>query len=94
MIVIGSNKEILAVPATVMFAVSPKIALALQAGIITPLEDAGDAFAISTSVGAQFMATEKILVDAAFSLPLVAGAENVGQGFDFRTFTVGFGYAL
>lgn len=91
----AGNKEIFYFPATFMYALSPRLGLAGQLGAIVPFESAGDVYMIGASVGAQYMATENILVDAAFSLPaLVSGDAIPFDAADLRTITLGVGYAM
>lgn len=92
-VMVSSNKEILSVPVGLMYAIAPTLALGVQTGIVTPLEDAGDLFLIPLSAGVQYIASDKLVVDLVFSLPALAGGPD-GTGADFRTLTLGVGYAL
>ncbi len=77
-----------------IYGLSPRLGLAGQAGAIVPFNETGDTFAISLSIGAQYMVTEKIMADAAFSLPALAGGDALETGATARVFTLGVGYAL
>lgn len=90
---VGTNKEIFTLPVTAIYALTSKLGLAGQVGATVPFEDAGDFYLIAVSFGAQYMVTEKISADAAFSFPAIAGGPD-GTGTDARTLTVGVGYAL
>jgi hypothetical protein len=90
----GTNKEIFFLPVTVMYALSPKFGLAGQVGVVLPFNETGDTYTIPVSVGGQFMVTDKIAADAAFSLPFLAGGELVETGADARAITVGVSYAM
>ena len=63
---------------------------------MVPLQDTGDLYTVGISLGGQYMLSEKMMVDLAFSLPmLVKGDAYEGiDAFDVRTLTLGFGYAL
>jgi len=91
----GYNKEQLILPGTALYAITPKIGLAGQLGIVLPVEDAGNLFLLGLSVGAQYMVSDKISADATFSLPaLVGGDAVVNDGAKGRIFTLGGSYAL
>ena len=91
-----NNKETLNLPVTALYLLSNKIGLALQLGAVVPLQDTGDLYTVGISLGGQYMLSEKMMVDLAFSLPmLVKGDAYEGiDAFDVRTLTLGFGYAL
>ncbi|MEZ4363543.1 MAG: hypothetical protein R3B48_25430 [Kofleriaceae bacterium] len=90
----SGNKEVLVLPGTVMYAVAPKISLAAQTGLVLPFADAGDTFAIPLSLGASYQLNHRISLDVAFSLPALIGGDQITNGFDARTLTLGGGYAL
>jgi hypothetical protein len=89
----SNNEEFLNVPVTALYSINPKLALALQAGVIIPFKDTGDTFAVPVSIGAQYFVNESLGFNLAFSLPrLVAG--TAPDTFDARTLTVGATYAF
>jgi len=90
-----TNKEALFVPATAAYAVAAKVELALQLGLATPFDGAGDLYQIPLSIGARYQVNDHLGVGLVFSLPAVAGGDKVpATGFDFRTLTLGGSYAL
>ncbi len=91
-----NNKETLNLPVTALYLLSRQIGIALQLGAVIPMEDTGDLYTVGISLGGQYMLSDKMMIDAAFSLPmLVKGDAYEGiDAFDVRTLTVGFGYAL
>lgn len=92
-VVVGSNKEIFFLPITAMYHVSPQLGIALQPLVVLPFEEIADTYEIGASIGVQYV-MNKILIDAAFSLPaLIIGGETEGAT-DVRTFTLGVGYAI
>ncbi len=90
----GGNRERINLPVTLSYAVAPRIALAAQTGIASPLEDLSDNFVVPLSLGAQILATDKVFVDLAFSLPALLGGNDDVTGVDARSLTVGGGYAF
>jgi hypothetical protein len=93
MVATPPNQEVLNIPVTGLYSVTPSIALAVQLGFVLPLENLGDAFAIPLSIGGHVQATDAITLNLAFSLPfLVAGGAL--SGFDARTLTIGGAYAF
>jgi len=90
-----ANKEVLTLPATLLYAAKPKLALAFQLGFVVPFENAGTTFFIPVSFGADYMLSKRTSIDGAFTvLHLAAGDDAGGKGFDVRTFTLGGGYAF
>ena len=90
-----ANKEVLTMPATLMYGVTPKVVAAFQVGLVLPFEQAGDNYFVPVSVGGNYMLNKRASVDAAFTFLHLAGGGNVGAtGADSRTFTIGGGYAL
>ncbi len=89
----AGNKEVLSVPATFMIAVLPKLGIAAQFGLRVPFADTSFTM-FGGSLGAQFFATDKLILDAVFSLPALMGGSAVADGVDIRTFTLGVGYAF
>ena len=85
------NGDVLSVPVTGLYALTPKIAAALQIGLVLPFEDTSNTYAVPLSIGVHFLATEHFLLNAAFSLNrLIAN----GGGADDRSLTIGGSYAL
>jgi hypothetical protein len=73
--------------------VSQQLGIALQPVLVLPFEEIGDSYEVGVSLGVQYV-MNKILIDAAFSLPaLVIGGDTDGAT-DVRTFTLGVGYAI
>jgi hypothetical protein len=90
---VATNKEAFLLPVTALYALTPQLGLAVQAGLQTPFEDLGDLWTFGMSIGAQYMVNQQIFADLAFSLPaLVGGPDNTGA--DLRTLTLGVGYAM
>lgn len=96
-VAIGSNnKETLNLPITALYLLSSQIGLALQLGAVVPLQETGDLYTVGVSLGGQYMLSSQMMIDAAFSLPLlVRGDAYEGiDAFDARVLTLGFGYAF
>lgn len=89
----SGNKEVLTLPATFMYSLSPKLGLAAQLGMIVPFANT-DLYMFGASLGAQYFATDQLILDAAFSLPAIMGGSAVADGVDLRTFTLGVAYAF
>jgi hypothetical protein len=89
----AGNQEVLTVPGTFMYALSPQLALALQLGLWIPFVDTSLGM-FGGSLGVQYFATDHFILDAAFSLPALVGGSAVKDGVDIRTFTLGVGYAF
>jgi hypothetical protein len=88
----SGNSDVLNVPGTVLYTLNPMITLAGQSGLVLPLENTGDAYAVPLSVGAFYKVSGELNVSAAFSLPrLIAGS---GGGTDARSLTLGGSYAF
>jgi hypothetical protein len=86
------NGDILSLPLTGFYALTPKISAALQTGLILPFEDTSDAYVVPLSVGVHFLATEHFNANLSFTfLRLIAGS---GGGADARSLTIGGSYAL
>lgn len=91
-VAVATNQEVLSVPVTGLYSLTPQLALALQLGVVLPLENLGDGYAIPLSIGGHYQATDSLNLNLAFSLPrLVAKAPS---GFDVRTLTLGGTYAF
>jgi hypothetical protein len=91
---VRSNQETLFLPITGLYSLMPELALAAQLGAILPLQDVGDAWLLSFSLGAQYLVTERILADLSFTFPSIVGAEAVSAGIDARSLLLGVGYAF
>lgn len=89
----SGNKETILLPITATYAVTPMIAAAAQVGATVPTESAGDVWTLGASLGAQLHVIEAVTIDAAFSLPLLAGGSAIQTGADVRTMTLGVSYA-
>ena len=88
------NKEVLAVPATFMYAVMPKLGIAVQFALTAPFSDSGWT-TFGASVGVQYFITDQLILDAVFSLPaMMAGDLVLAEGVDARTLTLGVAYAF
>lgn len=93
-VAVGTNKEIFFLPVTALYALSAQLGLAGQVGLVVPFNETGDTYFVALSVGAQFMISEKLAADLAFSLPTIAGGELVDGGTDARSITLGVSYAM
>lgn len=89
----AGNKEVLSVPANFMYALPMRLGLAAQLGLWVPFSDTSLTM-FGASLGVQYFATDKVILDAVFSLPALAGGSAVADGVDMRTFTLGVGYAF
>ncbi|HEY0482669.1 MAG TPA: hypothetical protein VGD37_34340 [Kofleriaceae bacterium] len=93
MVDVTTNPDILSIPVTVLYAVTPMISVSGQVGVSLPLENAGDNYAIPLSIGGHYHVNESLNVTLAFSLlRLAAGADP--KGFDARSLTLGGTYAF
>jgi hypothetical protein len=88
------NQETVFIPATALYTVAPKIAVALQLGFVLPIEDIGNTYAIPLSIGAHYDVNESATVNLAFSLPLLITGLPAGGGLDARSLTLGGTYAF
>jgi hypothetical protein len=89
----AGNKEVLNIPATFMYALPMRLGIAAQLGLVLPISNT-DMTMFGASIGVQYFATDKLIFDAAFSLPALAGGSLVADGIDLRTFTLGVAYAF
>jgi hypothetical protein len=93
MVVVAGNQEVLNLPVTGLYAVTPKASVALQTGLVLPFQSTGDTYAVPLSIGGHFLATPSLNVNLAFTLAkLIGGGE--ATGFDTRTLTLGGTYAF
>jgi hypothetical protein len=88
-----TNGDVLSLPITGLVWVSRRVALALQVGVRVPIEDASNTYAISLSLGAHVVATDKLALTAAFSLTRVVGGGNA-DALDGRALVIGGAYAF
>jgi hypothetical protein len=86
------NSDVLNLPGTVLYTLNPMITLAAQTGLMLPLENIGDAYAVPLSVGAFYKVNDQLNVTAAFSLPRLIAASS--GGIDVRSLTLGGSYAF
>lgn len=91
-IVVAGNSDILNLPATALYAITPVITLAAQSGFVLPLENTGDFYAIPLSIGAHYHVNDQLNVSVAFSLPRLVGGGS--GGIDVRSLTLGGSYAF
>jgi len=89
----SGNKELLTIPVTASYPVAPRLALYLQPALSTPFSDGRELWRLSLALGARFRVNDHLDLGLAFALPLLAGGPD-GTGADFRTLTLGAGYAF
>ena len=90
----AGNKEVLTVPLSGVFAVSPKASLMTQLALLLPFSAAADAYLVAFSLGGMYSVNKQIGIEAAFTLPAVIGGEFQQTGVDGRTFSLGGVYAF
>ena len=90
---VAFNRDVLGIPATVLYAIDPKISVSGQLGIVLPLEDAGDTYSVPLSIGGHYHVNESLTATLAFSLARLIGGGS-GTGFDTRVLTLGGTYAF
>jgi hypothetical protein len=88
----AANEEVVALPATGLYTVAPKIDVAGQVAIVLPIADVGNLYFVGLSVGAFYHVNESLNASLAFSLPRLIAAS--GGGADARTLTLGGTYAF
>jgi len=88
---ITTNGETINLPITVMYAVMPKLSVGGQTGVVLPLQNTGDTYAIPFSLGGRYLVTPKIHADLIFALPVLISGGPI-SGFDGRVLTLGGGY--
>ena len=91
---IAGNQEVFDLPLTFLYALTPRVAVALQSGIMLPFQNAGDFYAIPVSLGAHFHVNDSLNVNLAFTLTALAGGNLQPTGFDGRSLTLGGTYAF
>jgi hypothetical protein len=89
---VTTNADVLALPATGLYAITPQLTAAAQTGLNLPLEDLGDTYTIPLSIGGFFKVNGDLTVSLAFSLPRLIAASN--GGIDARSLTLGGTYAF
>jgi hypothetical protein len=94
MVVVENNTEDFFLPATVYYEVIPKLSVAGQVAVWLPSQETADTWLLGASIGGQYMVSEAIFADLVFSLPALAGGPEDGTGADFRSLSVGGGYAF
>lgn len=88
------NKEALALPISVQYAVIPKLSVSIQSGVALPFEDADEQYTIPLAIGGSYAVTPKAFASLAFAFPnLVDGNDEIGAA-DIRTLILGGGYAF
>lgn len=90
----SGNTELLNLPLSATYMITPKVALAGQAGFILPLADIRHDVVVAASVGAQALVTDDLFVDVVFSLPHWLDTDRSTYGLDARTLTLGAGRAF
>lgn len=89
-----ANLDVLALPVSLHVAAAPRVTVSAQTGLVTPLDGAGDGFAVPLSLGASYAVTPKASAGVGFSLPALLGGDAIADGVDQRTLTIGGSYAL
>lgn len=92
-VVIPGNQDVLDLPVTALYSITPMIAAALQVGVVLPFENTGDTYSIPLSIGGHYRVNDSLNVSLAFSLPRLVGGGS-GTGADTRTLTLGGTYAF
>ncbi|MFT3694366.1 MAG: hypothetical protein QM831_14560 [Kofleriaceae bacterium] len=87
----ASNSEFLYVPLTGAYEVAPKLAIALQLGLVLPFTAPGDTWAIPISIAARYAATPQLGLGLAFTFPDAIGGNSTA---DERDLTLGGTYAF
>jgi opacity protein-like surface antigen len=70
-----------------------RLGIGAQLGAWIPFRDT-NLYMFGASLGVQYFATDKLILDAVFSLPALVGGSAVADGVDLRTFTLGVAYAF
>ena len=87
-----ANPDVINLPVTALFAMTPMVTVSGQTGFVLPLQNLGDSYAIPVSVAGHYHVNESLDVSLAFSLPrLIAGGSG---GIDVRSLTLGGTYAF
>jgi hypothetical protein len=90
------DEDTLALPITGFYAFAPKLSASLQTGVSLPFQNTSDAWAIPLSLGAHYLATERLRLAVALSLTHLIGGDRWSgvTGFDGRSLTLGGSYAF
>jgi hypothetical protein len=88
------NRDVLTVPGTASYPITPQFDVAGQLALGLPFEDAGSLFAFSLAVAGRFHPDPRYGVGLIFALPAVVGGGTLKTGFDIRTVTIGGSYAF
>jgi len=92
-VTISGSRDLLNLPITGLYAVTPLISAAVQVGFVLPLQDTGDAYRLPLSIGGHYRVNDMLSVSLAFSLPALVGGGS-GTGLDARSLTLGGSYAF
>lgn len=87
------NGDILGLPVTVLYAVNPMLTVSAQSGIVLPLENTGDTYAVPLSVAGHYQVNANLNASLAFNLLKLVGGGS-GSGFDARSLILGGTYAF
>ncbi len=93
-VAVAGNEERLAIPVTGSYTVVPNLDIMLQLGLLLPFDGAGHFFQIPLSIGARYAINPKLSLGLMFSLPALAGGDELDTGADGRVLTLGGTYAL
>jgi hypothetical protein len=83
------NEEVLYLPVSVIHMLSPEMQLSWQVGVVLPFEDVSDDYTFPTSVAVQWAPMDKVAFVGAFTFRSLIGGDDVDDGFDERSFTLG-----
>lgn len=83
--------ELLAVPVTGTYAVTPELELGAQTGVLLPFSNTSDSYSVPLSLLGRYAVSNKLSIGLSFSL--LALIANNG-GFDARSLSIGGSYAL
>lgn len=89
-----TNPDVLTLPATAIYAVTPVISVSGQLGVVLPLEHTGDTYSVPLSIGGHYRVNESLSVTLALSFLRLIGGGDSGNGIDTRSLTLGGTYAL
>jgi hypothetical protein len=87
------NGEVVNLPVTALYTIAPKIDVGGQIGVVLPLENTGDFYAVPLSLGGFYHVNESLNVNLAFTFPRLVGGGS-GTGIDARSLTLGGTYAF
>jgi hypothetical protein len=89
----AGNKEVLTVPVTAVFAVTPKVGVLAQLGLVLPFAES-DFYLVPFSIGGTFAINQQFSAELAFTLTALTGGEGVTTGTDARALSLGGVYAF